>query len=930
MKLRKITAAIVLVLLMTAALCACSFNFSGNNDSTITVNIYIEQSYGYKANDFVDSAGKLTIPDREPEKEGYDFVCWALDENGETPIVKGKKVSGIVNIYPIFKTAVLDVKIIDEYNGNDVIKVEYGSKAEINPPKADGYSFVGWFKDKECTVPFDTETAIREYTEIYVGWELADYTIEYVLNGGNFVGETPVVSYKIIDVITLAAPQKDGYVFDGWYEESDFTGEATAVLDGDSGNKVFYAKYICNLAEISAKAGFSEKTGENEYSFYTDYTAHAVTITDYFEFSQNSTVVVKDGDEILVGNKAELEANSGTEGIKTHVFTLSVTSESGSQTKEYTIKVNQYDESVITVTYIVDGSTVYNEPFPRGNKISSPYVYTGEKTGYDFAYWANGTEEYDFNAPVSENLTLTAVFAAKEYDIIYKLGVAENNPVNPDRYTIETTEELSDPTVPEGYTFDNWYLDDGYTDLFVGFTGLTGEKTLYARYTKTAYWNFVKTGSESFVIDGDGVTYDGDVYEVTKEEYPRLLDYLMFYKTDCAVAVVSGLTGSEESGFYTASAKEVEVSCSIKVSPSGDKIKLIFDGYVAEPDKKTVGGTYTQIDFVKYAKSGTRAADFDDFAIEHVGATMKVNDTEQLCFALENGYRPVFTTGSTAETVYNAMKDILRGIIGEGFSEKDKALAIAEYLIETVVYDNKALALFESVADPSELNSYRCFYLEGAIIDKVAVCDGISKAFGAMCAIEGIKAVQVDGKHGSVNHAWNKVFLDLDGDGVREWSAVDCTSANTLSSTGEGTGVEIINHSFIFTTDDMLVNKNSYVYNAKWQDKYVAEKPYDIYKDVQVPDAGVSYYATSEADMKKIIAYYKTLYDALATGESLIMDFCAPKSLILKGESTLSDELVNAMHSAGFSTNDINAMKKYIVEGREDGTSVFAFYLVKE
>lgn len=914
MKLRKITAVIVLVLLTAAVLCACSFIPSGGNESKIFVNIYIEQSYGYKASDFVDSAGKLTIPDREPEKEGYDFVCWALDENGETPIVKGKKVSGIVNIYPIFKTAVLDVKIIDEYNGNDVIKVEYGSKAEINPPKADGYSFVGWFKDKECTVPFDTETAIREYTEIYVGWELADYTIEYVLNGGNFVGETPVVSYKITDVITLVAPQKDGYVFDGWYEESDFTGEATAVLDGDSGNKVFYAKYICNLAEISAKAGFSEKTGENEYSFYTDYTAHTVTITDYFEFSQNSTVVVKDGDEILVGNKAELEANSGTEGIKTHVFTLSVTSESGSQTKEYTIKVNQYDASVITVTYIVDGSTVYNESFPRGNKISSPYVYTGEKTGYNFAYWAKGTEEYDFDAPVSENLTLTAVFAAKEYDIIYKLGVAENNPANPDRYTVETTGSLADPAVPEGYTFDGWYLDDGYTDLFSGFTGFTGEKTLYARYTKTAYWNFVKTGSESFVMKG--VTYNGDVYEVTKEEYPRLLDYLMFYKTGSAVAVINGLTGSEESGFYTTSAKEVEVACSIGVSYPNDnstekKINIVFSGYITEPDQKTVGGTYTQIDFVKYAKSGTRAADFDDFAIEHVGATMKVNDTEQLCFALEKGYRPVFTPGSTAETVYNAMKDILRGIIGEGFSEKDKALAIAEYLIETVAYDNEALALFKSAEDPSELNSYRCFYLEGAIIDKVAVCDGISKAFGAMCAIEGIKAVQVDGKHGSVNHAWNKVFLDLDGDGVREWSAVDCTSANT----GDGeTGVEIINHSFIFTTDDMLINKNAYVYNVKWQGKFVTNtNDYDVYKDVQVPEAGVSYYAASEADMKKIIAYYKSLYDALATGESLVIDFCAP--------TALGDVMEEALRSAGLT----GSIRIWPAEGKDDGDTVFAF-----
>lgn len=81
---------------------------------------------------------------------------------------------------------------------------------------------------------------------------------------------------------------------------------------------------------------------------------------------------------------------------------------------------------------------------------------------------------------------------------------------------------------------------------------------------------------------------------------------------------------------------------------------------------------------------------------------------------------------------------------------------------------------------------YYGYYLEGIFLDKFykkdmhAVCDGKSKAFVLMCGIEGITAVRISGKASSDGknfggHAWNKVLLDLNGTGDKEWYFVDTT-----------------------------------------------------------------------------------------------------------------------------------------------------------
>lgn len=942
MKIRKIISVIILIIAIGAILSACSLfgGETGNNSAdktdkvTIMVNIYVNGDY--TASDFVDLSGRLKIPTKEPVKTGYEFVGWYLDEEGENPVVPGEKAASVVNIYPIYKTAQFDVKIIDKHNGNDIIKVNYGEKIEISAPKSDGYIFKGWYQDEECTKVYNLDTPVTAETEIYVGWDYADYTIKYELNGGKFEGVTPETTYRITDMITLAKPVKDDYEFVGWYTEPDFSGEKVSELDGDSGNKTFYAKYACLLAEMRERKGMSIKEGDY-FVIYTDSSAQTINIPRYFVFSDGSSVKIRNSDGQTIGNNAEINANIGTSGIKEYSYELTVTAEAGNKSETYVIIIRQYDESNVTVTYKVNGESVNVENISRGDMIETPYVYEEEKTGYTFGYWAeeNTEKEFDFNSVINGNITLEAVFLPVKYSIAYYTGAAENPASNPTYYTIESTETLADAVVPGGYEFCGWYFDEEYTQSFNGFTGLTGNKTLYALYTKDSYWSFEPFDTENYIDEDTQETLTRDVYNVTKNEYPRFLDFLMFNRISSATAVVYGLDEDEEESFYITAAGEISVSCSISVkySETENKVTVTFGDYKDEPTETSIDGTYEQIDFIGFAKEGNRESGFNDFAIEHVKAVMTVSNTEQLVFALENGYKPDVKDGTTAQAVYSEMKNILRNIIGNGFSEKDKVIAIAEYLVKTVAYDNETYEIFNNPEMADELYSYRCFYLEGAIIDKIAVCDGISKAFTALCAIEGIKSVCVDGTMNGVNHAWNKVYIDVNGDGLREWMVVDCTAANTLSKTKDGTGIEVINHTFILTTDDMLVNKSGYVYNEKWEGKYVAQTVYDIYGDVLIDDGGTDdYYAENAEELTAIFEKYVELKEIYGDNE-LMLDFCAPKYLILEnsgegGQDILADGIVNAMTGVGFTVDDINNnMKILIFEGRDDDNYVFAFFV---
>ena len=239
-----------------------------------------------------------------------------------------------------------------------------------------------------------------------------------------------------------------------------------------------------------------------------------------------------------------------------------------------------------------------------------------------------------------------------------------------------------------------------------------------------------------------------------------------------------------------------------------------------------------------------------NFYIDGVKETMSVSTSNMLYKAVAWGYKPVFM-GSQAENlkqIYDNAKDALSYIVSDEMSEYEKVHAIYDYIIYNVRYDHDcANAEDKYVSGNLSLNEkmkYYGYYLEGIFLDKFykkdmhAVCDGKSKAFVLMCGIEGITAVRISGKASSDGknfggHAWNKVLLDLNGTGDKEWYFVDTTWGDVGDDSNE-----FLSHAYFLLSDDEV--KNTHVENPG-HGYPKAEGKFDYYAHETYTSSGTEY-----------------------------------------------------------------------------------------
>lgn len=231
-----------------------------------------------------------------------------------------------------------------------------------------------------------------------------------------------------------------------------------------------------------------------------------------------------------------------------------------------------------------------------------------------------------------------------------------------------------------------------------------------------------------------------------------------------------------------------------------------------------------------------------------------VYNSEQLVYAVENGYKPYFATkGSTAEECYEEARRILNDIVSADDDDAAKLLAIHDYIADNVIYDTELLNLSEA-NNAGSLSGYRGFNLEGVFLDKRAVCDGITKAFMLMARIEGIEVIRVSGAHYGTGHAWNKVCLD----GV--WYAVDVTGDDVqVRFTDSDKIIEVIRHDKFMVPDSYLA-ENGYV-----EDDYdfpEATGEYDYYGEAKYGRYSLT--VNNSAELNNILAAMKK--QAVASG----------------------------------------------------------------
>lgn len=239
-----------------------------------------------------------------------------------------------------------------------------------------------------------------------------------------------------------------------------------------------------------------------------------------------------------------------------------------------------------------------------------------------------------------------------------------------------------------------------------------------------------------------------------------------------------------------------------------------------------------------------------NFYIDSVKETMSVSTSNMLYKAVAWGYKPVFmgAQADNLQQIYDNAKDALSYIVSDEMSEYEKVHAIYDYIIYNVRYDHDcANAEDKYVSGNLSLNEkmkYYGYYLEGIFLNKFykkdmhAVCDGKSKAFVLMCGIEGITAVRISGEATSDGknfggHAWNKVLLDLNGTGDKEWYFVDTTWGDVGDDSKE-----FLSHAYFLLSDDETAN----THREKTGHGYPkAEGKFDYYAHETYTSSGTEY-----------------------------------------------------------------------------------------
>lgn len=202
-----------------------------------------------------------------------------------------------------------------------------------------------------------------------------------------------------------------------------------------------------------------------------------------------------------------------------------------------------------------------------------------------------------------------------------------------------------------------------------------------------------------------------------------------------------------------------------------------------------------------------------NFPIDSVQKTVSVKTSDQLYFALKKGYRPQPVSGSTADLLYVKMRFILSYIVDDRTADDDKLHYIYDYIIDTVIYDYVFTDDIIDRKDNSQsLFRYKCLYLEGVFgmqndgtfdeDKRVAICDGLSKAYMCMATIEGIPCLKISGTVNGEGHAWNKAKVG------GNWYLVDTTWGNSLS---DHANVEYLSHDYFLVKDDSKHVENPYL-----------------------------------------------------------------------------------------------------------------------
>lgn len=364
--------------------------------------------------------------------------------------------------------------------------------------------------------------------------------ITYETNGGTLFEQTKIRSGNLLP--RPPTPEKTGYIFEGWYIDSDFVTKFN-FNDTVGESLTLYAKYTPNIYTITFNANggsMSEtqlvvasgasfelptpsKVGFDFNGWYSDSTLNnqfdntmsvIEDLTLYAGYlGHTHTITFEPGDGIL-----ETETMDVTNGVS---YTLPTPDLEGFTSKWYTDELfnNEFEVGTILteditlyanyemITAIITMNPGIGEIVETGNTLQVSYwdeysLPTPQAVGHEFENWyTESTFDNVFyeSTPITSDITIYARFTANTYTLTLEPRsgyIPEDDKIM--HITYGDSYELPQPIV-DGFTA-KWYLDDNtFENEFVSNTLFAEDITIYAKYIPIQFTLTFDVGDGEFV-----------------------------------------------------------------------------------------------------------------------------------------------------------------------------------------------------------------------------------------------------------------------------------------------------------------------------------------------------------------------------------------------------------------------------------------------
>ena len=257
------------------------YGFVGSYDKTFTnncrypvfENIFYLDTSSQKGDSFA-----VAMPEKLFKDGTVAYLLRSYTYNYGDGTVWGQDVGDDPN--PVFKNQITGFAsesvaglVLHTYEGDKAVYPKYyvpGYEFRLPKVNQEGYVFGGWYENAELTG--DTVGVILADSEgdrEFWAKQFKIYNITYNAVGG-FVDTNAVTSYVEGTELTLTRKvSRDGYVFAGWYTDSEYSGESVAeITAAETGNKVFYAKWVKKeIPSKDADGCYVIKTAMELYGF---------------------------------------------------------------------------------------------------------------------------------------------------------------------------------------------------------------------------------------------------------------------------------------------------------------------------------------------------------------------------------------------------------------------------------------------------------------------------------------------------------------------------------------------------------------------------------------------------------------------------------------------------------------------------------------